>query len=245
MAASWLIVPGNFVFRHRNYLFPIIFLSVFFLDRPRYPAGSATWDRWLDVVGVLLALSGQTIRAGVLGLASISRGGKDRRVHADVLYTDGLFAHSRNPLYVGNFLVFLGIFVVLNSPLGYLFGVPAVIFFYVSMVQAEENFLRKKFGPPYEEYLGAVPRFVPFLPGVMRTVAGSRIDWKRALRKEYGSTWSWLTAIIILFWWERVAVDGFEATRPLLSRHVAAWLAVTLAYGFVRFLKKTGRLRGD
>src|SRR4029078_8211515 len=69
-----------------------------------------------DALGLLLILLGQGLRAAVIGFATINRGGQNRLIHADDLVTDGLFAHSRNPLYVGNVLILSGLFLVHGTP---------------------------------------------------------------------------------------------------------------------------------
>ena len=55
---------GNVLFRRRNLIFPVAFLGVLLLDRPRYPFGSPRADLFLDALGVLVALAGQVIRIG-------------------------------------------------------------------------------------------------------------------------------------------------------------------------------------
>ncbi len=238
-----LVGLGNFLFRHRNNVFPVVFLAIVVLDAPRYPLGRAGLDRAMDALGLALALAGQALRAAVIGLAYIQRGGRAGKVYAEDLVTDGLFAHSRNPLYVGNILVFVGLFVILNSSLGWIVGVPAVLVAYWSLVFAEEDFLRRKFGAAYEAYCRDVNRFLPSLRGLRETVGSMRFHWRRVIRKEYGSTWSWMTVAIGLLFWERVAVEGFASVRPDLPAYVAAWIAVTALYVLARFMKKTGRLR--
>jgi protein-S-isoprenylcysteine O-methyltransferase Ste14 len=239
---SPLIALGNILFRHRNRIFPIAFLAIVTLDRPRYPLGSPAWDRGLDAIGIILALAGQMLRALVIGLAYIRRGGKGGKVYADDLVQDGIFAHSRNPLYVGNFAVFLGLFVILNSPLGYLLGVSSVCLAYLSITLAEEAFLRGKFGAVYEDYCRRVNRFLPRLHGLRETVASMRFDWKRVVRKEYGSTWTWLTTAILLMLWEKSNVEGWPTARPHLPIYLTCFGVVTISYLVARFLKKTGRL---
>src|SRR5205823_6159785 len=76
-------------------------------------------DLALDSVGVAVALAGQALRAVVIGLAYIKRGGRNKEITADRLVCEGVFAHSRNPLYVGNFLIVTGLLIMWNSPLAY------------------------------------------------------------------------------------------------------------------------------
>jgi protein-S-isoprenylcysteine O-methyltransferase Ste14 len=219
-----------------------VFVAVVLLDRPRSFLGDPAADVWLNAAGFAVALTGQILRALVIGLAYIRRGGKGGKIYADALVQDGFFAHCRNPLYVGNFLVYLGLFVVLNSMAGYLVGVPFFIFAYLCITSAEEDFLRKRFGVEYEDYCRRVPRFVPVLRGLSNTVRGMRFKWKRLIRKEYGSTFAWLTAGFVLLARENFAWHGAGAARGALRGLLPVWLVVVAAYLLARWMKKTGRL---
>jgi protein-S-isoprenylcysteine O-methyltransferase Ste14 len=239
-----LVGPGNWLFRWRNLLFPVAFLTTLLLDRPRVLLGDARADLAMDTIGVLIVVLGQLIRAAAIGLVYVPRAGRGGRVHADELVEHGLFAHSRNPLYIGNFLVFLGLFTVLNSPAGWLLGVPAVTLTYLSIVAAEERFLTERFGARYEAYCGRVARFRPSLRGIGATFRAAPFDGWRVVSKEYGQMFTWSFALVLLLAWERVANGRGSEVRADAPGYAAAFLAIFGLYGLARFLKKTGRLPG-
>jgi protein-S-isoprenylcysteine O-methyltransferase Ste14 len=233
---------GNLLFSTRNALFPLAFVAVALMSPPRAPLGGERADLALDALGIGVALAGQALRAAVIGLAYIRRGGKDRRIHADHLVTDGLFAHSRNPLYLGNLLVFVGLFMVLNTLPGYLVGVPLFYLAYLAITLAEEEFLERRFGPPYVEYCRRVNRFIPSPRGLGTTMRSMAFDWRRLVRKEYGSAFAWTTTAIGLLLWESVARLGWSASVPRARALGLAWLVLIAAYSLARYLKKSGRL---
>lgn len=233
---------GNVLFHYRNGLFPITFLLLALASRPLLFRGSLASDAVLDAIGLGLALAGQTLRAVVIGLAYIVRGGKDRRIYADKLVTDGFFAHSRNPLYLGNMLVYLGLFLILNSVVGYAVGVPFFLIAYLCITAAEEDFLRRQFGETYEAYYRRVPRFIPNLSGIGQTMRGMRFNWKRLIRKEYGSAFSWMTTALALVYWEHFRERGADASLPVLAIVMGVWVVLLLGYCTARFLKKAKRL---
>jgi protein-S-isoprenylcysteine O-methyltransferase Ste14 len=237
-----MVALGNFLFRHRNLVFPAVLVAIVLLDRPRYAFGSRAWDRALDTAAILCILAGQALRVLVIGLDYIVRGGRGGKVYAEDLVTGGIFAHSRNPLYVGNIAIFVGLLAILNSPLGWVAGVPAVLVAYVALVLAEEEFLRGKFGAPYEAYCRDVNRFLPSWEGLSATIRSMPFDWRRVIRKEYGSTFAWITAVIALLVWERTAVEGSASVRADLPAYTVAWLAALGLWAVARFLKKTKRL---
>ena len=62
-------------------------------------------------------------------------------MHAERLITEGLLGHSRNPLYLGNLLILLGLFVIHNNGWAYAVGIPFFALAYTAMVKAEEAYL--------------------------------------------------------------------------------------------------------
>jgi len=237
-----VLAAGNFFFHTRNYIFPLAFLVIASITRPRQLGGTEAIDRWMDLAGILLALLGQAIRVLVIGLAYIRRGGKHKRIYADDLVTDGFFAHSRNPLYLGNMLVYAGLLVALNSPAGWILGVPFYGFAYLAITFAEEDFLRRQFGAVYDDYFRRVNRFWPRWDGLGETMRSMRFEWGRVIRKEYGSTYAWVATFIGLLVWQQVAWHGTAALGEVAPVAAIALGVATLGYLAARVLKKSKRL---
>ncbi|HUI26310.1 MAG TPA: isoprenylcysteine carboxylmethyltransferase family protein [Candidatus Kryptonia bacterium] len=233
---------GRFVFRFRDYLAPAGLAMILVLTHPEQLFGNEQADTFEDVFGVLLCLIGQAVRVTVIGYAYIVRGGANKQLHAPKLVCEGFYAHSRNPMYVGNFLLLGGLAVIYNSRWVYLIAMPLFIGGIMSIIRAEEGFLHEKFGAEYEDYCRRVNRFWPRLQGLRQTLAPMTFDWKRVLRKEYGTTFAWVSAAMFLETWEHLFKFGYR--RDPLKFHLlaAAWVVLLLAYGTVRFLKKTHRL---
>ena len=233
---------GQFVFRYRDYLAPLVLLAALLFTRPKPFFGSERLDAWTDALGVLLALLGQSIRVLVIGYAYIVRGGVNKEVAAPRLVREGFYAHSRNPMYMGNFFLLLGLAVIYNSVWVYCVGLPILYFGLLSIVRAEEDFLARKFGEEYADYCRTVNRFVPGLRGMRTTLGSMRFDWKRVLRKEYGTTFAWTSAALALMSIEAVTWYGWAGSVTTLKRYAAVWLCLVALYSFVRWLKKTRRL---
>ncbi|HEV8630901.1 MAG TPA: isoprenylcysteine carboxylmethyltransferase family protein [Thermoanaerobaculia bacterium] len=238
----WLEPPGHFLFKHRNWVFPMVFVALVGFTYPKPFLGSLRADAWLGAVSVALAFVGQLLRAAVIGLAYIRRGGLDKKVYADSLVVDGFFSHSRNPLYVGNYLALVGMLVLHNSLVGYAVGLPFFTFAYLSIVAAEESFLRDKFGAQYDDYCRRVPRFRLRLTGLGRTLRSMQFDWRRLVRKEYGSTFSGATAILALLLWEAWRQGGEPALRGRIDVIAPIWALLVVFYLTARLLKKRGAL---
>jgi protein-S-isoprenylcysteine O-methyltransferase Ste14 len=166
-----MITIGNFFFKYRNFLFIFLYLLLFIPSPHLFPVryfGETYWV-WPIIIGLSITITGQVIRGATIGLAYIVRGGKEGKVYAEDLVTSGIFSHCRNPLYVGNVLMLFGVGVLANS-LVYVFVImPLFFFIYQAIVLAEENFLRNKFGPSFDEYCRRVNRWVPNLSNIGAT----------------------------------------------------------------------------
>jgi hypothetical protein len=192
-----------------------------------------------------VALAGQVLRVAVIGYAYIQRGGAQKQLSAPKLVSAGFYAHSRNPMYAGDILLFLGLCIIYNSPAVYLVVLPAVTLGLLAIVRAEERYLAQRFGAGYADYCRRVNRFVPRVRGLRATLHGMQFDWRRVLRKEYGTTFAWVSAAFFLLAWQRVVWLGWSGAQPALRWLLGLYLPVPLAYGYVRWLKKSGRLRSS
>jgi len=242
VAAAFTAV-GRFFFRYRNYLAPVGVLLVLVASEPCQFLWSEPADRVWDALGLLVALLGQTVRLLTIGLAYIKRGGRDRQLEAKRLVCEGVYAHTRNPMYVGNFLLLTGLAMIYNSVLGYLVALPVYVGAILAIIGSEEDFLRGKFGAEYDDYCRRVPRFVPRLEGVGRTLATMPFDWRQVITKEYGTTFAWLSVALALLAREQVAWHGVAASRTALLRLGLTWLVVAALWATARWLKKSRRLR--
>ena len=234
---------GNFLFKHRNIVFPLLVILMVLGSEPFL--GDARNEAWIYAAGIVIALSGQVIRALTIGLAYIVRGGRDKKVYAKGLVTNGIFAHCRNPLYLGNILIVAGLGVVADSILFYFIGIPLFVISYVAIINAEESYLSEKFGEEYREYCGKVNRFMPDLAGIRTTLKSMTFNWRRLLVKEYGTTYTWMAAMILLIVKNHYLHHGHELSMTVIWISSSSFAAVTLCYVLVRYLKKSGRLVAD
>lgn len=233
-----IIRLGNFFFRYRNGLFPLAYALLFVPSRPLFPD-----DRTAALVGLLIALAGQLVRAMTVGLDYIVRGGRNRQVYADRLVVGGIFAHCRNPLYIGNYLLLSGVGIAANSLLFCGVALPGFAFVYWTIIAAEENFLRNKFGGEFDDYCRQVNRLWPRLTGIQSTCASMRFNWRRLITAEYGSAYLWMAAILLVQFKNLWLRGDFRASQPLVIGLATVFVGITIAYGVARYLKKSGALQ--
>ena len=76
------------------------------------------------------------------------------------LVVDGIYGRTRNPLYLGTTLVYLGLSVAAGSLWAIVLVVPLLWVINVGVVAREERYLERKFGDAYRAYKGRVRRWV-------------------------------------------------------------------------------------
>ncbi len=176
---------GSILFRHRGWL-PVPFLLV-----PLLMNGTPDEMNW--VLGIALIVIGEVIRlAGVSAAGTVTRR-RSRTVQRLVTY--GIFAWMRNPLYVGNFLIWIG-FIVVSDVLWF---IPvAILLFaveYTLIVRYEEGVLESIFGAEYLAYKHRTSRWLPRPPA---DDEDGEHHWDEAWRSEI-STFLQYAVIIALF----------------------------------------------
>jgi protein-S-isoprenylcysteine O-methyltransferase Ste14 len=238
-----MIALGNFFFRYRNALFPVVFLVLLLLSPPRPWSGSPAADIWVDLLGLVVALAGQALRVLTIGYDYIRRGGKDYAVYAERLVQGGVFAHSRNPLYLGNILIVLGLALIANSAYVYLVGLPFFLLAYAAIIAAEEDYLRRKFGAEYDDYCRRVNRLWPDWTGFGKSVEDMEFSWRRVVKKEYNTTFVWLAMALGLKLWDLESLPGPVSTGAVVS-YLALLALLVAGYLAARLFKKTRRPAG-
>lgn len=235
---------GTALFKYRDAVFPIVLIAAAFGTRPRL-VGTTRVDHLVDAAGFFVSAAGHALRVLVVGLVYITRGGQNRQPWANSLVEGGIFGHSRNPLYVGNLLILLGLAIVHNGWVMYFVVLPLFTLVYLAIVRAEERYLSARFGAAYDVYCGRVPRWVPRLTGLTATIRHGSFNWLKVLRKEYGTPFAWISGFVLLLVWEHGSAGATPMTHTERNGIVMAWCAMAVAYTIVRRLKLTGRLGTD
>jgi len=145
---------AHLLFKYRSYTpIPFIVVALFFAD----PGG---WPLW---VGLGLLVLGELIRIWALGyIGPVSR--TDVPL-GESLVTCGPYAYTRNPLYIGNFLITIGAALYSGALMPWL-PIAVAIFFivqYIIIVPLEEAGLKQGKGETFADYLKSVPAVFPRL----------------------------------------------------------------------------------
>jgi protein-S-isoprenylcysteine O-methyltransferase Ste14 len=229
-----MVALGNFLFRFRTTISP--FLPLLLL----LPGPTVLPDPFVAaLVGFVVAAIGQVVRGATIGLQYIVRGGRNHRVYADGLVTDGLFRHTRNPMYVGKFVMVLGAGIASNRWPALLAITATYSMMYQAITLAEEAYLRAKFGTSFVEYCRHVPRWLPRLQGLAETFAHTCFSWRRVLVKEYSAPLGFALPIVLIALWNIRQATGL-AERPVAVATLMTLLAAAALFWLtVGVLKKT------
>jgi protein-S-isoprenylcysteine O-methyltransferase Ste14 len=76
------------------------------------------------------------------------------------LVTSGIHGWTRNPIYLGMFLVYGGIGIAAPSPWALIFCLPLAVTIRYGVVAREEAYLERRFGDAYREYKARVRRWL-------------------------------------------------------------------------------------
>ena len=79
---------------------------------------------------------------------------------ATALVTSGVFSWTRNPMYLGLFILLLGWAIKLGSLSAFIAALLFVPLIYIVQIRAEEYALRARFGTDYDRYCQHVNRWV-------------------------------------------------------------------------------------
>jgi len=239
---SWNIAIGNFFFHYRNALFPLIVVFGCLLLRPKVMFESVILDWILSATGVVVAIVGEAVRLFTIGFQYIHRGGKDGKVYASRLVRGGMYGVTRNPMYVGNGLICIGMIMHLGSPAGYLILIPFFLFVYQAIIAAEESYLQNRFGSDYDDYAAAVNRITPSLSSVRESFAGMRFDWRRSIKKDLGTIAGLTIGLNLVPVWRTYFLHHAGATKAAGLRAFWLILAIGLVYFILLKLKRSNRL---
>ena len=142
-----------FLFSNRSFTPIPLVLAILYLSSLSYP---------YFIIGIGLIVVGESIR--IYGVRFAGGATRTREVGAPSLCTSGPYSRCRNPLYLGNMIIYCG--VVLMAGGQFLWPLLFIVFFffilqYSMIISLEEETLVKLFGNEYQLYRESVPRLFP------------------------------------------------------------------------------------
>ena len=147
----------QFFFKYRSYTpIPIVLLVIYYSD-PIKP---------FTIIGLALIAIGEYIRIYAVRYAGGAT--RTRKVGAPYLCTSGPYSYTRNPLYCGNVIIYIGtVFFAGGIWMWYILPLVTIffIFQYQHIISLEEETLKVKFKDQYQLFFDNVPKLFPrFIP---------------------------------------------------------------------------------
>ena len=177
---------GNYLFRNRSYIPLILFIAavpvVYFTSVPKI---GQDWILIIQVLAIFISLLGFIVRAITIGTTPAGTSGRNTKEGqvAEELNTTGIYSTIRHPLYLGNYLMWIGIVLFSYNIYFVLIVSLAYWLYYERIMFAEERFLEKKFGKAYMDWSLTAPAFIPCMKNYKKSKI--RFSLTSVLRREY------------------------------------------------------------
>lgn len=230
---------GLKLFKLRGQLPVVLFiLAVPFIYVTNYANFSQNELTFYTALSIVLCVLGLLVRAITIGTTPAGTSGRNRDEQvAEQLNTRGIYSMVRHPLYLGNYLMWIGIvmytynwyFVIIVSLMYWLY--------YERIMFAEERFLERKFGSVYLEWSREVPAFLPafgnYQPGKVP------FSLKTVLRREYSGV---LATVVGFVFVDFVRIYFTEDTFRLYEEQIIALVVAGALAVVLKLLKKFTRI---
>jgi protein-S-isoprenylcysteine O-methyltransferase Ste14 len=230
---------GRWLFRRRGYLplllFPLLLVAA---GESAYPAGDHRLDLAWEAVCLAVALAGLLLRIGTVGFVPRDTSGRNTaEPRAESLNTSGAYSVVRHPLYLGNYLMWLGVALFPRA-----WWAPVIVslvfwLYYERIMFAEEEFLRRKFGGLYTAWASRTPAFLPRL--ALWRWPEFQFCPLTVLRREHSSLLALVASLTALEIAGDHAITGRLMLDPVWGVALATTLLLCLA---VRVMKHRTRL---
>ena len=236
---------GSWLFRYRGIL-PIVILFVaaavyvnMELNPEKFFLEDTPYEIYYEMGCLLVSLLGLFVRMYTIGHTPANTSGRNTSQGqiADTLNTTGIYSVVRHPLYLGNFLMWLGIALLTGSVWFVVVFCLAYWIYYERIMYAEEQFLRRKFGSTYTEWAEKTPAFIPkFKLFIKPSVSFS---WKKALRREKNG----ILALFLIFAAFNVAGELVENQADFNYFLVVMCVISLVFYCVIKFQKMRRKRR--
>ena len=197
------------------------------------PVNLGKYNLIITLAGISITIIGQLIRITAVGFSLSGTSGRENYLRADQLNKTGLYSIVRNPLYLGNILIYLGLLMVFSNPWALVVMVVFLLFQYIFIILAEEHYLLNKYGSEYAEYLKRVSRLIPGFKNYSST--DLKFDWKKVVFKENDSVFNQLIMFILILAFKDYTFNG-RVDNGLIYIIISVILAGL--YIFIKIFKK-------
>lgn len=189
---------GNWLFRNRSWLplllYPFAVVIIYFQrDKAHLYITDASWG----IICFLISLAGLAVRALTIGFTPQGTSGRNTEKQvAEALNETGIYSVVRHPLYLGNFLMWLGLFLFIGVWWFVLICSLVYWLYYERIMYAEEEFLRREYSARYEAWASRTPAFLPRLSNWIPPRLS--FAFKNVLKREYNGLFATVLSFALL-----------------------------------------------
>ncbi len=190
---NWLLIAfihsfeknGSTLFKYRGQIPVVLFLLAIPV---MYFTEFLIFDKFfyqiLIIISILFSFLGFIIRAYTIGTTPKGTSGRNTQNQvAESLNETGIYSTVRHPLYLGNYLMWIGIVAFTFNIYFFIIVSLAFWIYYERIMFTEERFLERKFGETYLNWSLKVPAFIPNFLKFKKS--NTPFSIKSVLRREY------------------------------------------------------------
>ncbi|MCK9301778.1 MAG: isoprenylcysteine carboxylmethyltransferase family protein [Bacteroidales bacterium] len=179
---------GNLLFKYRGYIPVALFLiavPAMYMSDFKYYINDKTFTL-IVVLALFFSCLGEIIRAYTVGTTPKGTSGRNRSGQcADSLNTTGIYSIVRHPLYLANYLMWLGVMIFTGSIFVVVVGSLLFFVYYERIMFSEERYLQRKFGEQFVKWAKCTSAFIPSFKNVRKS--NVKFSIKSVIRREYSS----------------------------------------------------------
>jgi protein-S-isoprenylcysteine O-methyltransferase Ste14 len=233
---------GKILFKYRGQIPVVLFIAaipvIWFTD---YSTISCDIFFAGKIFAIVVSLLGFVFRAYAIGTTPKGTSGRNRdKQVAEQLNKTGIYSTVRHPLYVGNYLMWIGIVMYTLNIWFVLLTTLAYWLYYERIMFTEERFLEREFGDDYINWSKGVPAFIPSLKKY--TKSSTSFSLKSVLRREYSGFLATVIGFLFVDVIRDYSMTGEFIYKPLYLYILLVSAAITL---LLRSLKHYTKLLSE
>ena len=211
-----ILQTGNYIFKYRGQIpvFLLILVIPIIYETTYYNLLKTHITSIIQYFGLLISILGLFVRYITIATTPKGTSGRNRNLQiAEELNTKGIYSIVRNPLYLANFIIWVGISVY---SLSYILTILICLLFiikYERIILVEEDFLSRKFGSQYEDFSQKTSIFFPKFTNYIKS--NHKFSFKKILRQEYSSSLSVIISFIFID-----LILGFSSTGNIVITQI-------------------------
>jgi protein-S-isoprenylcysteine O-methyltransferase Ste14 len=176
---------GNWLFARRGWIPVFLFIPASAVILSRSPEWIPFQHLGWSLLCLFVSLAGLSVRIWAIGHTPKGTSGRNTKQGqvAEKLNTKGVYSVVRHPLYLGNFLMWMGIILYTGNTSLLIAAIAFFWIYYERIMFTEEAFIRQKFGNNFLLWSEKTPPFIPKLKGYQKPELPFSV--KNVLKREY------------------------------------------------------------